>query len=70
VIVEAAGGLAKPSAFSTQWIFRPPQVGCSVRTASTRASISAHVRVGLFSGRRERSSSPAAPSAACRPSHL
>ncbi len=69
VTVEAAGA-SQPSRCSTLRIFRPPQAGCSARTASTAASSSRDVRPGLDSGRRERSCSPGGPSASKRLSHL
>jgi len=68
VTVEAAGA-ASPRRFRTAAILRPPQAGCSPRTASTAASISAGALLGEDNGRRDRSSSPSIPSACQRASN-
>jgi len=70
VMVDAAGNGVTAAFSSRLRIFRPPYVGCAVRTSSTACSIIADVRAGEPFGRRERFSSPVRPSAAKRASHL
>ena len=64
VIVLAAGTELAPVRCSEARILRPPQAGCALRTRSTSSSIAAALRHGLPCGRRERSTSPAAPDVA------
>ena len=69
--VTVEGAIVIPSSrASTRAILRPPQAGCSVRTATTAASTAPGVRPGELSGRRDCSTSAALPPASKRTSHL
>ena len=72
-MIVLATGIAEPASASccrTCRILRPPRTGLARRRAQTTASTGADVRRGETFGRRERSSSPAAPWATNRSSHL